>query len=79
MVLLNWKLILIPGLLIPVYQLESKSYGTGYPITIGLLLFVARLCLTFCDPMDCSMPGFPVLHYLLEFAQIHAHCVSDAI
>ena len=46
MVLLNWKLILIPGLLIPVYQLESKSYGTGYPITIGLL-FVARLCLTF--------------------------------
>ena len=24
------------------------------------------------DPMDCSMPGFPVLHYLPEFAQIHA-------
>jgi len=29
--------------------------------------------------MDCSMPGFPVLHYLLEFAQNHVHCVSDAI
>ena len=29
--------------------------------------------------MDCSMPGFPVLHYLLEFAQIHVHWVSDAI
>ena len=26
---------------------------------------VAQLCLTLCDPMDCSMPGFPVLHYLL--------------
>ena len=26
-------------------------------------------CLTLCDPMDCSMPSFPVLHYLLEFAQ----------
>ena len=26
-----------------------------------------------CDPMDCSMPGFPVHHQLLEFVQIHAH------
>ena len=29
--------------------------------------------------MDCSKPGFPVLHYLLEFAQTHGHCVNDAI
>ena len=29
--------------------------------------------------MDCSTPGFPVLHYLLEFAQIYVHWVSDAI
>ena len=29
--------------------------------------------------MDCSTSGFPVLHYLPEFAQIHVHCVSDAI
>ena len=29
--------------------------------------------------MDCSTPGFPVLHYLLEFAQIHVHWISDAI
>ena len=28
--------------------------------------------------MDCSTPGFPVLHHLLEFAQIHVHCVGDA-
>ena len=35
--------------------------------------------LTLCDPMDCSIPGFPVLHYLLEFAQTHVHGVSDAI
>ena len=33
---------------------------------------VARLCLTLCDLKDCSPPGFPVLHYLPEFAQIHA-------
>ena len=32
-----------------------------------------------CDPMNCSTPGFPVLHSLLEFAQTHIHWVSDAI
>ena len=40
---------------------------------------VAKLRLTRCYPMDCSMPGFPVLHYLLELAQTHVHCVDDAI
>ena len=30
---------------------------------------VAQFCLTLCNPMDCSMPGFPVLHYVLEFPQ----------
>ena len=39
---------------------------------------VAKQCPTFCDPMDCSMPGFPVLQYLPEFAQIHVHWVGDA-
>ena len=40
---------------------------------------VGRLCLTFWDPMDCSMPGLPVHHQLPEFAQIHVHRVGDAI
>ena len=40
---------------------------------------IAQSCLTLCDPMDCSMPGFPVLHHLLELAQTHVHWVSDAI
>ena len=40
---------------------------------------VAQACLTFCDPMDCSMPGYPVHHQLPEFAQTHVHRVSDAI
>ena len=39
---------------------------------------VAKSCTAFCDPMDCSKPGFPV-HYLLEFAQTHVRWVSDAI
>ena len=29
--------------------------------------------------MDCSTAGFPVLYHLLDFAQIHVHCVNDAI
>ena len=36
-------------------------------------------CPTLCDPMNCSMPGFPVHHQLPEFAQTHVHWVSDAI
>ena len=32
-----------------------------------------------CEPMDCSTPGLPVPHYLPEFAQVHVHCLSDAI
>ena len=31
------------------------------------------------QPIDCSMPGFPALHYLLEFVQTHVHWVGDAI
>ena len=34
---------------------------------------VTQSCLTFCDPMDCSTPGFPVHHQLPELAQTHVH------
>ena len=40
---------------------------------------VTQSCLTCFNPTDCSTPGFPVLHYLVEFAQTHVHGVSDAI
>ena len=36
-------------------------------------------CLTLCDPMDCSTPGFPIHHQLPELAQTHVHWVGDAI
>ena len=39
---------------------------------------VAKLCPTL-HPTDCSMPGFPVLHYFLEFPQSHVHWVGDGI
>ena len=40
---------------------------------------VAQLCLTLCDPVDYSTPGFPVHHQLSEQAQTNVHRVSDAI
>ena len=40
---------------------------------------VAQSCPTLCDPMDCSMSGFPVHHQLPELAQIHVHWADDAI
>ena len=40
---------------------------------------VTQSCSTLWDPRDCSMPGFPVHHQLLETTQIHVHWVSDAI
>ena len=40
---------------------------------------VSHSCTNLCNPTDCTMPGFCVLHHLLEFAQTEAHWVSDAI
>ena len=40
---------------------------------------VAQSCLTFCNPLDCSTPGLPVHHQLLESTQTHVHWVGDAI
>ena len=40
---------------------------------------VAQSCPTLCDSMNCSTPGLPVHHQLLETAQNHVHWVSDAI
>ena len=34
---------------------------------------------TLCDPVDCSTPGLPVPHHLPRFAQVHVHCIGDAV
>ena len=57
------------------------KYGLGliffYCATLSLknkcCCSVAKSCSTLCHPMHCSTPGFPALHYLREFAQIHVH------
>ena len=46
-----------------------------FPLVVVQSLSHVRLC----HPMDCSMPGFPVLHHLPELAQTHVHWVSDAV
>ena len=40
---------------------------------------VAQSCPALCDPMDCSTPGLPIPHHLPEFAQVHVHCIGDAV
>ena len=46
---------------------------------IDEFISLAQSCTTLCDPMDCSTPGLPIHHQLLELAQIHVHWVGNAI
>ena len=65
---------------------DHKELDTTEGLPLSLFYFydyccccsVAQSCLTLCDPMDCSMLGFPVLYHVLELAQIHVYWVSDA-
>ena len=67
--------------------LDSKSWKLMITLSISKVIqfssvqfsSVAQSCPTLCDPMDCSTPGFPVHHQLLELAQTHIHWVGDAI
>ena len=71
-----------------------RAFALADPFTGMLLsqtLHLSRLCLnifsvqfssvaqTLCDPMNCSTPGLPVHHQLLEFTQTHVHLVGDAM
>ena len=56
----------------PVSALPSRQHLAMTP-TCCCCCSVAKLCPALCDPVDCSMPGFPVLQYLPEFAQILDH------
>ena len=78
----------------PVYTAVSlrespqSTHNTGHAthfcqasacILSELFSSVTQWCGTLCDPMDCSTPGFSVLHQLPELAQTHIHCIGDAI
>ena len=57
---------------LPLYPLQKLKISVQFSS-------VAQSCLTLCDPMDYSTPGFPVHHQLPELTQTHVHRVSDAI
>ena len=59
---------------------KNSTFNIHTVLHIGLLAKImiycysaTKLCLALCNLMDCSMPVFPILHYLPEFVQIHAH------
>ena len=59
--------------------MHTGKMVTSYAGKMVRCCSVTQSCLTLCDPMDCSMPGVPVSHHLLKFAQVHVHCIGDAI
>ena len=70
-----------PGLLHCRQTFYHLSYqGSCYVINPSVQFSsVAQSFPTLCDPMNCSTPGFPIHHQLLEFTQTHVHPVGDAI
>ena len=61
------------------YRQEATFMECFLEVLMLLLCPVTKSCPTLCHRIDCSMPGFLVLHCLLEFAQAHVHWVGDAI
>ena len=58
----------------------TREYTSSFlPLCCWCCSSVAKSCPTCCKPMDCSTPGFSVLHHLPELAQTHIHWVGDAI
>ena len=61
----------------------AGRFFTNWATTEALLVYqfssVAQLCPILCNPMDCSIPGFPVHHELPELTQTHVYWVGDAI
>ena len=69
-----------------VYHPEQNHQSCWFDVTHETQFSLIRVNLhfsqsrsTLCDPVDCSMPGFPVHYHLLELPQTHVHCVGDAI
>jgi len=60
-------------------QEESSDQKSLWRLVVPLLFFSHQLCPTLCYLKDCRMAGFPVLKYILEFAQTQVHWVDDAI
>ena len=74
---LAWR---VPGTGEPGGLPSMGSHRVGHDWSdLAAAAAVAKSCPALCNPMNCSTPGFPVLHCLLEFAQTHVHWAGDAI
>ena len=51
-------------------HIQTFIYICNLVCVVLFYMLFSQLCPTICDPMDCSTPGFPVLHYLPEFVQV---------
>ena len=68
LLLFSWFLIPLSLYLVHSPQTTGDLKALTYN-KCSIHIFVAQSCLTLCDPIDCSTPGFPVLHHLPELAQ----------
>ena len=73
------KLVLFPSLQYLVFSFGWVGREGAVLIGVCSCCSVGKSYPTLFDPMECSMPGFPVLHSLLELAQIPFNCISHAI
>ena len=75
----TWNLSSLSSLIIFIIGSDSNSTlrESPKPFQFSSVQSLSRVWL--CNPTDCSMPGLPVHHQLLELAQTHIHRVSDAI
>ena len=71
-----WNSDLYPWTTFGVIETHSRKLWSVTPLRGGS---ATQSCLTLSSPMDCSIPGFPVLNCLLEFAVTHIHWIGDAI
>ena len=61
-------------------ELCRQEFWSGLPLPTPVEFSSAsQLCLTLCEPMDCSTPVFSVHHELPEFTQTHVHHINDSI
>ena len=77
----TWKIYFLLEI-ITLHQTCNNIFGKAYKVKKNISVqfsSVAQSCLTLCNPMNCSIPGIPVHHQLLEFIQTHVHQVGDAI
>ena len=64
---------------LPIFSTFGVTGDISKNGSYGEFSSVAQSCPTLFNPMDCSIPDFPVHHQLLELAQTHVHRVGDAI